>query len=155
MASWVISQREINHMPSCTVKPFLRPLPWQTWYSWQKFLHFNLIECVTKDHLSWETIFLCPMGGGGLSRHSPVIVRYQFSCFTQHWNTVLATWLKLFVLIYILIFWIYSILRWIYANLMGAQYLYLKNLTTLQHVQSHFHWNIKVSKTSTDMTTLL
>ncbi len=28
----------------------------------QKFLHFNVIEHVTKDHLSWETTFVCPMG---------------------------------------------------------------------------------------------
>ncbi len=39
-----------------------KPLPWdhQSWmttYSWQKVPYFNVIEPVTKDHLSWETIF--------------------------------------------------------------------------------------------------
>ncbi len=40
-----------------TVKPILRDhsLPWET--TWQKIPHFSAIKPVTKDHLSWETIF--------------------------------------------------------------------------------------------------
>ncbi len=29
---------------------------------WQKILYFNVIQPVTKDHLSWETTFVWPMG---------------------------------------------------------------------------------------------
>ncbi len=36
-------------------------LSWKTTYSWQKVPHFNANEPVTKDHLHWETIFLCLM----------------------------------------------------------------------------------------------
>ncbi len=37
-------------------------LSWQTKHFWQKNLHFNITEPVTRDHLSWQTTFLWPMG---------------------------------------------------------------------------------------------
>ena len=44
-------------------------LSWKTngMHLWQKDLYVNITEPVTRDHLSRETTFLCPMGGG-LSR---------------------------------------------------------------------------------------
>ncbi len=47
-----------------------RPLPWETtdhlsWKTtifWQKDLHFNITEPVSRDHLFWQTTFLWPMG---------------------------------------------------------------------------------------------
>ncbi len=34
----------------------------KTWYSWEKVLHFNATEPVTKDHVSREATFVCPLG---------------------------------------------------------------------------------------------
>ncbi len=33
-------------------------LSWKIKYFWQKVLHFNVFEPVTKDHLYWQTTFL-------------------------------------------------------------------------------------------------
>ena len=50
-----------------TVKPVLRPLPWETNCLegppalCRKSYIFSVNEPVTKDHLSWETTFLWPM----------------------------------------------------------------------------------------------
>ncbi len=38
------------------------PLSWQTMHFRQNDLHFNITEPVTRDHLSWQTTFLWPMG---------------------------------------------------------------------------------------------
>ncbi len=37
-------------------------LSWKTTQIWQKDLHLNITEPVTKAHLSWQTTFLWPMG---------------------------------------------------------------------------------------------
>ena len=65
--------RPLNLVPECaffyrTMKPVLwdhcreRPRVLKTTYFLQKVPHFNTIEPVTKDPLSWETTFLCPKG---------------------------------------------------------------------------------------------
>ncbi len=46
----------------------------KTRYSWQKVPHFGVIDPVTKDHLSWETTFLCPMGHWSFKTGSTVHV---------------------------------------------------------------------------------
>ncbi len=52
---------------ACTVKPVLRDHchekpPVLTDHTFLAGLHFNIIEPVTRDHLSWQTTFLCLIG---------------------------------------------------------------------------------------------
>ncbi len=57
-----------SHSYCSTVKPTWETtamrdhLSWGTTFSWQKVLNLIATEPVTKDNLSWETIFYCPMG---------------------------------------------------------------------------------------------
>ncbi len=54
-----------------------RPHVFKVQISWQKILHFNTIEPVTKVHLSWETTFVWPIG---------VVFRDRFYCI-DHYET--------------------------------------------------------------------
>ena len=63
-------------------------LSWETRYSWQKVIHFNVIEPVIKDHLSWESTFVWPTRGG-LSRQ---VLLYSVCYFWEDMRITLKWW---------------------------------------------------------------